>query len=52
MPPTGKTIDIRWCMNVCRVQDGRIVEEWEILDQLALVRQLGLVEAPLLAGQA
>jgi hypothetical protein len=38
-------------MNACRLQDGRIVEEWEILDQLELARQLGLVEAPLSAGK-
>ncbi|HEX5369668.1 MAG TPA: ester cyclase [Dehalococcoidia bacterium] len=52
MPPTGKTIDIGWIMNACRLQDGRIIEEWEILDQLELVRQLGLVDAPLLTGKA
>jgi steroid delta-isomerase-like uncharacterized protein len=52
MPPTGKSVDISWIMNVCRVRNGKIVEEWEILDQLELVRQLGLVEAPLLAGNA
>jgi steroid delta-isomerase-like uncharacterized protein len=52
MPPTGKNIDISWIMNVCRVEDGRIAEEWEILDQLELVRQLGLVDAPLLAEKA
>ena len=52
MPPTGRSIDISWIMNACRVQDGRIVEEWEILDQLELVRQLGLVDAPLLAEKA
>jgi steroid delta-isomerase-like uncharacterized protein len=52
MPPTGRNIDISWIMNVCRVEDGRIAEEWEILDQLELVRQLGLVDAPLLAEKA
>jgi hypothetical protein len=46
MPPTGKSIDISWIMNACRIQDGKIVEEWEFLDQLDLVRQLGLIEAP------
>jgi steroid delta-isomerase-like uncharacterized protein len=52
MPPTGKTIDIGLIMAACRVKDGRIVEEWEVLDQLELVRQLGLIEAPALAGKA
>ncbi len=52
MPPTGKSIDISWIMNVCRVQDGRIVEEWEILDQLELMRQLGLIGAQATAARA
>ena len=51
MPPTGKRIDIRWIMNACRVQDGRIIEEWEVLDQMELVRQLGLLEALPLAAK-
>jgi steroid delta-isomerase-like uncharacterized protein len=46
MPPTGKSIDISCIMNACRIQDGKIVEEWEFLDQLDIVRQLGLIEAP------
>jgi steroid delta-isomerase-like uncharacterized protein len=50
MPPTGKTVDIRWIMNACRVQDGQIVEEWEFLDQLEVLRQLGVIEAPVPAG--
>ncbi|MPZ50802.1 MAG: DUF4440 domain-containing protein [Dehalococcoidia bacterium] len=52
MPPTGRRIDVRWIMNVCRVQDGKIAEEWEILDQLEIMRQLGLIEAPVTAGNA
>ncbi len=46
IPATGRRIDIRWIMNSCRVVDGRIVEEWEILDQLEVMRQLGVAEAP------
>jgi len=45
MPPTGKRIDIRWIMNVCRIQNGKIAEEWEILDQLEIMRQLGVIDA-------
>jgi steroid delta-isomerase-like uncharacterized protein len=52
MPPTGKSIDVGWIMNACRVQDGKIVEEWEICDNLEIMRQLGLVEGPLTAGKA
>jgi predicted ester cyclase len=51
MPPTGNAVDIGWIMNACRVRDGLIVEEWEVLDQLELVRQLGLIETAPLAGK-
>jgi predicted ester cyclase len=50
LPPTGRRIDIRWIMNVSHVRDGRIVEEWEILDQLELVRQLNLGQDSVLAA--
>ena|SRR5688572_21669514 len=46
MPPTGKPIDIRWMLNAARVENGRIVEEWEVIDQLEILRQLGLADAP------
>jgi predicted ester cyclase len=40
-PATGKRVDIRWVMNVVRVQDGKVVEEWELFDNLDLMKQLG-----------
>ena len=46
IPPTGKPLDISWVMNVARVAQGKIIEEWEILDQLELMRQLGFVDPP------
>jgi steroid delta-isomerase-like uncharacterized protein len=46
IPATGRSIDIRWTMNACRVEDGKIVEEWEICDMFDIFRQLGLVQAP------
>jgi predicted ester cyclase len=46
MPPTGKRIDVRWSMCEARVQDGLIVEEWEVVDQLEITRQLGLIDVP------
>ena len=49
MPPTGKRIDVGWIMNACRVQDGRIVEEWEVCDNLEIFRQLGLISAEAMA---
>lgn len=50
IPPTGKHVDLRWLMNAARIENGKIVEEWEICDQLSILRQLGLAEAP--AAQA
>jgi predicted ester cyclase len=43
MPPTGKRIDVRWI--AARVKDGLIVEEWEIVDQLEIMRQLRVIDA-------
>jgi len=42
-PPTGKRVDIRWVMNVVRVQEGKVVEEWELFDNLDMMKQLGLI---------
>lgn len=41
MAPTGRRVDLRWIMNMMRIADGRIVEEWEVWDQTDLMRQLG-----------
>lgn len=49
MPATGRRIDLRWIMNACRVDGGRIVEEWEIVDQFEIMKQLGVAEAAALA---
>ena len=46
LPPTGRRIDVRWLMNAARIERGQIVEEWEICDQLDIMRQLGLVQEP------
>jgi predicted ester cyclase len=45
IPPTGAelTFDV---IDIVRVRDGRIVEHWNVVDQLALLRQLGAVPAP------
>ncbi|MFK7909129.1 MAG: ester cyclase [Akkermansiaceae bacterium] len=40
MPPTHKSVDVEGCV-ISKFQDGLIVEEWEILDQLTLLQQLG-----------
>ncbi len=41
----GRTVALKG-INIFRVRDGRIVERWGRLDDLGLLRQLGLVPAP------
>ena len=43
--PTGKPVKISG-MILSHFQDGKIVEEWEILDMLAMFQQLGVVSLP------
>ena len=43
--PTGKCVKING-MILSHFQDGKIVEEWEILDMLAMFQQLGVVSLP------
>ncbi|HET9254609.1 MAG TPA: ester cyclase [Pseudonocardiaceae bacterium] len=44
-PPTGKTVTLRG-INIFRLTGDRIVERWGRLDDLGLLRQLGLTPAP------
>ena len=39
--PTGRTVSLPG-INIFRIRDGRIVERWGRLDELGLLRQLGL----------
>jgi predicted ester cyclase len=41
-PPTGKSITIT-VMDVCRFEDGKIVEHWGVPDRFAVLAQLGLL---------
>jgi steroid delta-isomerase-like uncharacterized protein len=41
VPPSGKTIEVRG-INIFRVEGDQIVERWGRLDDLGLLRQLGL----------
>lgn len=43
--PTGATLTLAG-INLFRVRDGRIVERWGCLDELGMLRQLGLVPGP------
>ncbi len=44
-PPTGRvvTIDV---MDVCRFEDGKIVEHWGVPDRLSMIEQMGLGPRP------
>jgi steroid delta-isomerase-like uncharacterized protein len=42
---SGRTVSLPG-INIFRIRDGRIVERWGRLDDLGLLRQLGLVEHP------
>ncbi len=45
MPPTGKTFTSSF-FTVFRIVDGKIVEEWEIFDELGMMMQLGMELKP------
>jgi len=48
IPPTGNEIELD-AYTVFRLVDGRIAEEWEIIDELGMMRQIGMELTP---GQA
>jgi steroid delta-isomerase-like uncharacterized protein len=45
IPPTGRTFTIAG-IDVHRFEDGRMAEHWHVVDQLALMQQLGLIPDP------
>jgi steroid delta-isomerase-like uncharacterized protein len=45
VPPSGRTVSLPG-INIWRVRDGLIVERWGRLDDLGLMRQLGLIPQP------
>jgi steroid delta-isomerase-like uncharacterized protein len=45
IPATHKSIKI-WGMSACRVHDGKIVEGWNVWDQIGMARQLGMLDGP------
>lgn len=44
IPPTGRRVHVSG-MNMYRLAEGRIAEEWEQMDSLGLLRQLGVLPA-------
>ena len=49
VPPTGKTVRVSY-MDVWRLADGRIAENWVQLDMMALAQQLGCAPAVALSA--
>jgi steroid delta-isomerase-like uncharacterized protein len=45
LPPTGNAISVD-VIDIVRVRDGKFVEHWNVLDTLALMRQMGAVAPP------
>ena len=43
--PTGQDVALRG-INIFRIADGKIIERWGRLDELGLLQQLGLAQAP------
>ena len=41
-PPTGRSFTIT-VIDICRFEQGKIVEHWGVADQFGLMRQLGLL---------
>jgi steroid delta-isomerase-like uncharacterized protein len=45
MPPSGKTA--KWeAIHITRIKDGKIVEHWQVQDQLGMLQQLGFIPTP------
>jgi len=45
IPPTGKVLTVS-AFTVFRLVDGKIAEEWEIIDELGMMHQLGMELKP------
>ena len=43
--PTGKTIIVTGII-ISRMEGGKVVEEWEEVDQLGMLQQLGVIPSP------
>lgn len=44
-PPTGKSFEIT-VIDICRFENGKIVEHWGVPDRFHLIVQLGLLPGP------
>ena len=44
-PPTGNRISIG-VFDILRIADGMVVEHWGLMDNMAMMQQLGVMSAP------
>ena len=42
MPPTDRAVTIR-SADLYRIENGKIVEHWEVVDNLDLLKQIGII---------
>ena len=45
MPATGRRVSFQY-VDIMRVRDGRIIEHWNVVDQLSWMVQLGVIPDP------
>lgn len=45
IPPTGKQITVS-VISIVRIAGGKVVERWNITDQLSMMQQLGILPTP------
>ncbi len=45
IPPTNKSFSVAG-IDIYRLVDGKLAEHWHVIDQLALLQQLGLIPSP------
>ncbi|MDQ1513870.1 MAG: hypothetical protein QOC59_1712 [Microbacteriaceae bacterium] len=45
MPPSGRSFTIAG-IDIHRFRDGRMAEHWHVVDQLAMLQQLGVIPQP------
>jgi len=45
MPATGRRVSFQY-VDIMRLRDGRIIDHWNVVDQLSWMMQLGLIPDP------